>query len=100
MYDKNIIFRLAINYRLESSDTGSKSFVKLQDILEDFNNSCSEKESCDLHVFELGRILPEVFAGLKKFQKSGKNSWQTGAKPRILVMRKLYVNQCIRHFRH
>ena len=69
MYDKNIIFRLAINYRLESSDTGSKSFVKLQDILEDFNNSCSEKESCDLHVFELGENFARSIIGGPKMSR-------------------------------
>jgi hypothetical protein len=34
--------------------------VTLQNILQEYNNNWSEKENCDLHVVELGKILAEV----------------------------------------
>ena len=66
---------LRINYRTDADST--QSFVTLQNILQEYNNNCYEKENCDLHVIELGKILAEVFPNLKKFQKriNGTRTW-------------------------
>jgi hypothetical protein len=56
---KNIycICRLRINYWTDADST--QSFVTLlHNILQEYNNNCSEK-NCDLHVVELGKILAE-----------------------------------------
>ena len=64
-----------MNYRSDAN--GNKSFVTLQNILEDYQDNSSEKENCDLNVVELGKIIAEVFPNLKKFQKriNGTRTW-------------------------
>ena len=56
--------RLSINYRRDK-----QNFISLQEILNDYVNNCSEKETFPLQVRELGMILKEAFPQVSRVQR-------------------------------